>query len=242
MNFKIIKNMDEENAKRTPKDSSSAIEENGSEEAEKNADQQYLDDLEELEKARQEHEERKKEELERMRKEKAIKGHEDADEDNEESGNSTESTVRKADGGMLSKNIKTFSTEKKLFRHNKMYGFSGRGKVQIDKALKKAHINTEKRRGLIEALAAYNPSKTLLLKKDFNMFARKFKSRNFSGTKFQQGFKSVDFKSLRKDFSKRDLNKFRMAVTGESDSHKYQTKTAFTNPSKSDKCPSSSKH
>lgn len=116
-----------------------------------------------------------------------------------------------------------------------MFGFSGSGAIKIDRALKKAHIGTEKRHDLIDALSAYNPSKSVLKKRDFVLFARKFKSKNFSGSRFQEASKTVDLKDMRKAFSKRDLNKFRMAVTGESDSRKYQTKTAFTKAGRPDR-------
>ncbi|MFA6096687.1 MAG: hypothetical protein WC788_03620 [Candidatus Paceibacterota bacterium] len=227
--------MNDDNIKKRPSDSSEVTDEaEESEQKNSSSDDAYFKDIEELEKARKEREDRKKEELERLRKERSIKGKED-DEKGTEGKESSKDGAIKIGGQSVSRVKKEFSTEKKLFRHNKMFGFSGSGAVKIDRALKKAHINTDKRRDLIDALAAYNPSKTLLKKRDFVLFARKFKSKNFSGSRFKQASKTLDIKGMRKEFSKRDLNKFRMAVTGESDAHRYQTKTEFTKAGKPDR-------
>lgn len=232
--------MSDDNVKKRPSDSSEIIEETEEGENGQSSDNAYFSDLEELEKARKEREERKKEELERLRKEHAIKKKDNGKDESQEE--TSENGTVKIEGQSVSRKPKEFSTEKKLFRHNKMFGFSGSGAIKIDKVLKKAHVNTEKRRNLIEALSAYNPSKSLLKKKDFELFARKFKSKNFSGNRFREGSKTVDFKSLRKEFSKKDLNKFRQAITGETDTHKYQTKTAFAKTGRPDRKPSTPKH
>jgi len=232
--------MSDDKIKTRPSDSSEIKEETDENEQNQSSDEAYFSDLDELEKARKEREDRKKEELERLRKERAVKNKEDEKDNAEE--DASKDDIGKIGGQSVSRKPKEFSTEKKLFRHNKMFGFSGSGAVKIEKALKKAHVSTEKRRGLIEALSAYNPSKSLLKKKDFELFARKFKSKNFSGNRFREGSKTVDFKSLRKEFSKKDLNKFRMAVTGDTDSHKYRTKIDFKKAGKPDRNPSASKH
>lgn len=252
--------MSDDHVKNRPSDSSEVIEENITytqvdEDEDENdpavksrkADEAYMNDLEELEKARKEHEARKKEELEkarmdRHRREKGEDENEGEEGDEERGGGPSAQNTRRVEGQAISRPQKEFSTEKKLFRHNKMFGFAGRGEENIDRALRKAHLKTDKRKELIQALEAYNPSKSLLKKKDFDLFARKFRSRNFGGTRFQQASKSIDFKSLRKEFSKRELNKFRRAVTGESDPNKYQTKTEFTKAGKPDRHASSSKH
>lgn len=226
--------MDEDHIKTRPSDSSTVPDEEENDSA-ADSNQEYFNDLEELEKIRLEREEQKKAALERIKRERQVKGREDEEEAPKESS-------KQITGQAISRPQKEFSTEKKLFRHNKMFGFSGSGAVKIERALKKAHIGTEKRRDLISALQAYNPSKSVLKKKDFTLFAQKFKSRNFSGSRFQQASKNLDIKDLRKEFSKRDLNKFRLAVTGQADSRKHQTKTSFINPGKPERNSPASRH
>lgn len=236
--------MSDDNKKTRPSDSSE-IADSETEENEKNSnsDDAYFKDLEELEKARKEREDKRKEELERLRRDRAAKKRKDDEKNgNSEDKGDSKDGAKKIGGQSVSRAQREFSTEKKLFRHNKMFGFSGRGAINIERALKKAHIDTEKRRDLIDALSAYNPSKSVLKKRDFELFARKFKSKNFSGDRFREGSKIIDFKNLRKEFSKRDLNRFRMAVTGEADAHKHQTKTVFTKAGKPDRNAPGAKH
>lgn len=178
--------------------------------------QAYMKELEELEKARKEHEEKKKEELDRMRKE-----HEKKKDKKEGEGEDQEKAIL---GHTLDKPKKVFSVEKKIFRHNRINDFSGSGATKIDKALKKAHLSSDKRRDLIDTLSAYNPSHSVLKKKDFIDFTRRFKSKSFFGTKFQQAKKEIDLKEIRSRFSKRDLDKFRRAVTGEKNPNQYSGK------------------
>ncbi|MFZ2970123.1 MAG: hypothetical protein WA063_03175 [Minisyncoccia bacterium] len=178
--------------------------------------QAYMKELEELEKARKEHEEKKKEELDRMRKE-----HEKKKDKKEGEGEEQEKAIP---GHTPDKLKKVFSVEKKIFRHNRINDFGGSGATKIDKALKKAHLSSDKRRDLIETLSAYNPSHSVLKKKDFIDFTRRFKSKSFFGTKFQQAKKEIDLKEMRSRFSKRDLDKFRRAVTGEKNPNQYSGK------------------
>ncbi len=198
----------------------SAVQENNNEEqGERNMsaeNQAYMKELEELEEIRKEHEEKKKKELERIRKTREKKP---------EEGEEVQEKKSTLPGHTLEKPKKIFYTEKKIFRHNKLNDFGNSGLNKIDKALEKAHLSSEKRKDLLNTLSAFNPSRSVLKKRDFIDFTRKFKSKSFNGAKFLEAKKEINLEKVRSKFSKRDLDKFRRAVTGEKDPNSFGIKS-----------------
>ncbi len=97
--------------------------------------------------------------------------------------------------------------------------------MPFDKALEKAHLSSEKRKDLLNTLSAFNPSRSVLKKRDFIDFTRKFKSKSFNGAKFLEAKKEINLEKVRSKFSKRDLDKFRRAVTGEKDPNSFGIKS-----------------
>ena len=201
-------------------------------------DEEYrkrLDDLEALRKMREEKKEKdlkivkdRKEKREEEKKKKEKQWEEDSDREKKEQ---KEKLI--AGEKVEKKRVFTHKKEEGVFRHKKLANFNTKGLKKIDKRFKKVHgISSEKKRKFLKLLEAYNPSKSLMTKKSFDDFSRRFKSKRFKGPNFERMKKEgIDLRGVRKKFGKRDLDKLRRGVTGEKDPHKYQRKSSNQNGS-----------
>jgi len=194
-------------------------------------DEEYRKRLDDLEALRKMREEKKAKDL-KIVKDREKKREEEEKKKEEQWGGSDE--TEKKEGKLIAgekverKRVFTHKKEEGVFRHKKLLGFDTKGLKKIDKKFKKVHgISSKKKRDFLKLLEAYNPSKSLLTKKAFDDFSRRFKSKRFTGPNFNRMKKEgVDLRSARKRFGKRDLDKLRRGITGEKDPHKYQTKSA----------------
>ncbi len=194
------------------------IETSEEEEKKEMSEEKFEEELKRIEKERREQEERRKKELERIY-EDARKKREQKEKEKEQK--------QKIIAGQPVETGKIFSPRKEegVFRRNKLSNFNTRGITKIEKKLKKVHgIPLKKKLEFINALKTYNPSKTVLLKKDLEDFARGMKHRRFTTAKFKRMEKIMDPRSLK--FKKREIDKIRMALTGEEDPHKYKRVTS----------------
>ena len=108
-----------------------------------------------------------------------------------------------------------------IFRHHKVNNFSGTGIHKMEKALKRVHgVSAEQKIAFIQAVQAYNPTKSTLLKKDLENLSRGLRFKKYVGTKFNRMKKFLDPKTL--DFEKREIDKMRRGLTGQADPHKFQ--------------------
>ncbi|MCK5475841.1 MAG: hypothetical protein KAI71_04650 [Candidatus Pacebacteria bacterium] len=178
-------------------------------------DKEYQETIKEIEKARKEREEKKKAAMERLKKER--EGYTKSTDENE-------SGEQGANAGKK----KVYSREIKVFRHNKLNDFSVSGLKKIDKTLQKVHgVDIKKKIAFMKALEVYNPTKSTLKKKDFDKFARSFKSKRFNGKNFDNVEKAgINIKDMRKKFSKRDIDKLRRGITGDQDPYRYKSKSS----------------
>ena len=188
---------------------------------------QNLDDLAELKKMREEKKEKDlkiakdREEKREEEKKKKEKQWEDSDREKKEQ---EEKFI--AGKKVEKKRVFTHKKGEGVFRHKKLANFNTGKKIQ--KAFKKVHgVSLKKKREFMGLLKSYNPSKTILRKKDFDDFSRRFKSKRFKGLNFDRMKKEgIDLKNERGRFGKRDLDKLRRGITGEKDTHKYQRKSS----------------
>ena len=190
-------------------------------------DEEYKKRIKESEELREIREEKKKKDLEAMKKKEEKEKKEKQREETDERQKKQEQKL--IAGEKVER--KRFFTHKKsegVFRHKKLANFSTKGVKKIDKRFKKVHgISSEKKREFIRLLEAYNPSKSVMTRKNFDNFSRRFKSKRFTGPDFDRMIKEgIDLKGARKEFGKRDLDKLRRRVTGEKDPHKYQRKSS----------------
>ncbi|MCK5084510.1 MAG: hypothetical protein KAQ64_02555 [Candidatus Pacebacteria bacterium] len=179
--------------------------------------EEFQEEIDRLEKEREEHEEKKNKAIERIKKDREKKKKPEQENKQEQ----------KMIGGQLTTvKKKTYDHELKVFRHNRLNDFSVSGTKKMGKVLQKVHgVSLEKKMDFLRAVKAYNPTKSVLKRKDFDDFARKFKSKRFTGTKFKKvEEEGIDIKKMRKEFGKRDIDKLRRGVTGQSDPHKYKSK------------------
>ncbi|MCK5332865.1 hypothetical protein KAJ41_03315 [Candidatus Parcubacteria bacterium] len=186
-------------------------------------DKIFQEEMDELEKVRKEHQEKKKEQLERIRK--------DREKNKRKIGKEREpEDPRIVAGQVVPVEKKTYKHEVKLFRHKRLNDFSGKGLTKINKTLKGVHgVSVQKKVEFIKALKAYNPSKSVLKKDDFVDFARRFKSKRFTGKAFKKlAREGIDIKAMRKKFGKRDIDKLRRGITGEEDPNRYRSSSSDT--------------
>lgn len=178
-------------------------------------DREYQETIKEIERMRKQREEKKKAAMERLKKER--EGYTKSTDENESGGQ-----------GINAGKKKVYSREIKVFRHNKLNDFSVSGLKKIDKTLQKVHgVDVKKKIAFMKALEAYNPTKSTLKKKDFDKFARGFKSKRFNGKNFDNVEKAgINIKDMRKKFSKRDIDKLRRGITGDQDPYKYKSKSS----------------
>ena len=211
------------------KDENEYEEENAKSREKEEEYKERLDDLETLRKMREEKKEKdlkvakEREEKREEEKKKKEKQWEDSDKEKKER---EEKLI--AGEKVEKKRVFTHKKEEGVFRHKKLANFNTKGLKKIDKRFKKVHgISSEKKRKFLKLLEAYNPSKSLMTKKSFDDFSRRFKSKRFKGPNFDRMKKEgIDLKSVREKFGKRDLDKLRRGVTGEKDPHKYQSKSS----------------
>lgn len=182
-------------------------------------DREYQETIKEIERMRKEREEKKKAAMERLKKER--EGYTKSTDEDETGGQGMI-------GGVAGKKKKVYGHEIKVFRHNKLNDFSVSGLKKIDKTLQKVHgVDVKKKIAFVKALEAYNPTKSTLRKKDFDKFAKGFKSKRFNGKNFDNVEKAgIDIKGMRKKFSKRDIDKLRRGITGDQDPYKYKSKSS----------------
>ena len=183
-------------------------------------DREYQETIKEIERMRKKREEKKKAAMERLKKER--EGCTKSTDEDETGGQGMTA------GAATGKKKKIYGHEIKVFRHNKLNDFSISGLKKIDKTLQKVHgVDVKKKIAFVKALEAYNPTKSTLRKKDFDKFAKGFKSKRFNGKYFQNVEKAgIDIKSMRKKFSKRDIDKLRRGITGDQDPYKYKSKSS----------------
>jgi hypothetical protein len=181
---------------------------------------EFFMELEELEKLREERKEESRKKIERIvqEKEKMKTGCKESKEDG----------IAMIGGKITAIKTKDYVPKLKVFKHNKVNDFQNKGSDRIEKVLHKVHgITLKKKFDFLEALKAYTPVKSVLKKKDFDEFARRFKSKNFKSEKFRRAAKSgIDMKELRKEFGKRDIDKIRRGITGQEDPNKYQSRSS----------------
>ena len=209
--------MDDDNDKKNEKSGSKIEdqEEGGNKMDREN--EEFQKEIDRLEKEREEYEERKKEAVERSRKDRGKKKKPEKESEQEQ----------KMIGGQLTTvKKKTYDHKLKVFRHNRLNDFSLSGTKKIEKALHKVHgVSLKKKMDFLRAVKAYNPTKSVLKKKDFDEFTRRFKSKRFTGTKFKKVTEEgIDIKKMRKEFGKRDIDKLKRGITGQSDPYKYKSK------------------
>ena len=198
-------------------------------------DEDYEKRLDELREVREEREEKKKQDLKNMydKIEKRKKEKQEKEKQWRKTHGKEEEEKEKKKKSIAGEEIeqKRFFSHKKeegVFRHKKLANLNTKGSHKIEKAFKKIHkISPEKKRNFLELIKSYNPSKTVLTKKGFDDFTRRFKSKRFVGPNFSRMKKEgIDLKSARKEFKKRDLDQLRRGITGEKDPHKYQRKSS----------------
>ena len=190
-------------------------EENGSKMDREN--ENFKKEIDRLEIEREEYEERKKEAIERAKKDREKKKKPEKEVEMEQ----------KMIGGQLTTvKKKTYDHKLKVFRHNRLNDFGVSGTKKMEKALHKVHgVSLKKKIDFLKAVKAYNPTKSVLKKKDFDDFTRRFKSKRFTGTKFKKVTEEgIDIKKMRKEFGKRDIDKLKRGITGQSDPHQYKSR------------------
>jgi len=205
-------------------------EESEKEKARISEDERFEKEIEEAEKKRKEREEKRKKELERIY-EAARKRKE-----REEKSTKKEEIL----GGVVTKVGKVFSHESKegVFRRKKLKNLETGGIKKMEKALKKVHrVPLKKKLEFINALKIYNTynssGKTVLRKEALEEFARKVRSKDYSGTKFRRMRKKLDPRTLK--FKKKEIDKIVRKLTGKEDPNKYvrrKTKSAVNKPRK----------
>ncbi|MDF1497852.1 MAG: hypothetical protein P1P85_00645 [Patescibacteria group bacterium] len=181
--------------------------------------QKFQEELEELEKARKEIEEKRKKEFERIRKDR---------EKNRKPKDDIKQEEKIIGGQKVLVPKKTYDHEMKVFRHNRLNDLGMRGTKKLEKAMKKVHgVSLKKKLDFLKAVKAYNPSKSVLKKKDFEDFTRRFKSKRFTGNQFKKVENDgIDIKGLRKKFGKRDIDKLRRGITGQADPNAYKSRSS----------------
>ena len=185
-----------------------------------------LDDLEQLGKMREERKARdlrilkEREEKKEGEKKKKEKQWEESDETEKKERFIAKEKVKE-------KRVFTHKKEEGVFRHKKLVNFDTKGLKKIGKRFKKVHgISSEKKRKFLNLLKAYNPSKSMLTRKSFDDFSKRFKSKRFTGHNFNRMKKEgIDLRDARKKFGKGDLDRLRRGIIGEKDSHKHQMKS-----------------
>jgi len=179
--------------------------------------QKFQEELEELEKARKEIEEKRKKEFERMRKNR---------EKNKKPKDDIEQEEKIIGGQKVLVKKKIYDHEMKVFRHNRLKDIDTRGTKKLEKAMTKVHgVSLKKKLDFLKAVKAYSPTKSVLKKKDFEDFARRFKGKRFTGNQFKKVEKEgIDIRSLRKKFGKRDIDKLRRGITGEANPNAYKSR------------------
>lgn len=178
----------------------------------------FLEEIDKLEKEREEYEEKKKEGIERAKKDREKKKKPKEEE--------CEMEQKMIAGQLVMVKKKAYDHKLKVFRHNKLNDLGGSGTKKIEKALHKVHgVSPEKKAAFLRAVKAYNPTNSVLKKKDFDEFTRRFKSKRFSGSRFKKVAKEgIDIKEMRKGFGKRDIDKLKRGITGQSDPNKYKSR------------------
>jgi len=196
-------------------------------------DKEYRKRIKELEELRKMREEKRKKDFGKMKEkdEKKEKEKEKKEKQWEETDEKQEEQKQKLIAGEKVERKRVFTHKKSegVFRHKKLSNFSTRGVKKIDKRFKKVHgISSEKKRKFIRLLEAYNPSKSVMTRKTFDDFVRRFNSKRFSGPNFDRMEKEgIDLRSARKEFNRRkDINKLRRGITGGKDPHKYRGKSS----------------
>ncbi len=223
------KREDTDKQKRDDKKNDDEEEESKDAESRKN-DEEYRKRLDDLETLRKMREEKKAKDLKIVKDREEKREEEEKKKEEQWESDETEKKEGKLIAGekVERKRVFTHKKEEGVFRHKKLLGFNTKGLKKIDKRFKKVHgISSKKKRDFLKLLEAYNPSKSLLTKKAFDDFSRRFKNKRFTGPNFNRMKKEgVDLRSARKKFGKRDLDKLRRGITGEKDPHKYQAKSA----------------
>jgi hypothetical protein len=184
-------------------------------------DEKFEKELEKLAKAREEQEKRRKEELKRLYEEARKR-------EEKRKGEQEKKEGQKFIGGQPVEQKKVFSRKIGVFRHNKLNNFNTGGMRKIDRALKRVTgVSLKKKLEFINALKAYNSSKTVLYKDDLKDFSRGLRSGKFTGSGFSNMKKTVNLKALKAlKFKKREVDKITRALTGEKDPHRYQKRSA----------------
>jgi hypothetical protein len=183
---------------------------------------EFFKELEELGKMREGRKEENKKKLEKIVKERERMklGREEGEE------NEKDKTV--IIGGRLTVlKTKDYVPKLKAFKRNKINDLQNKGSDRMENVLHKVHgVSLEKKLNFLKALKAYAPIKSVLKKKDFDEFSRRFKSKNFRSEKFRQAEKEsgIDMKELRKKFKKEDIDKIKRGIIGQKDPFKYKSK------------------
>lgn len=179
----------------------------------------FTEEIDKLEKERKEHEQKKREDLERIRNDRKKK---------EKPEEEIKMVKKMINGHLTLVKKKDYDHKLKVFRHDRLGDFSGSGEKKMEKVLRKVHgVSLKKKIDFLRAIKAYNPSKSVLKKGDFDDFAKRFKSKRFTGSKFQKAVESgVDIKELRKSFGKRDIDRLKRGVTGQNDPHQYKSRSS----------------
>ncbi len=184
---------------------------------------EFFKELEELEKMREERKEKSRKELEKIVQEKEKMKSKDR------KGEETKKDRTVMIGGKLTAlKTKDYTHKLKIFKHNKVNDFGNKGSARIEKVLHKVHgITLKKKLDFLGALKAYNPTESVLKRKDFDEFTRRFKSKNFRSEKFRRAEKKgINMKEVRKEFKKRDIDKIKRGITGQEDPYKYKSKSS----------------
>lgn len=197
-----------------------------SEEEEKKAekDELYKKEMEELEKAGEEMEEREAEKIKRAKK-------------NRES--------REESGGKKKTEMNEQIVEKKIYSHEKEGGIFTKGKAtnysqKINKALRKVHgVSLAKKKEMTEIIKNCASRKTTITEKEVGDILSKLKYGNYTGSG-SSGInrmlknmekEGVDLKSykkeLKKKFSRRDIDKFKIALGGGKDPRKHNMRSGL---------------
>lgn len=179
---------------------------------------EFQKEIDRLESARKEHEEKKKKEIERLRKDRAKKRTPEKE---------SEQKQKMIGGQLTTVKKKTYNHKLEIFRNNNIKNLSGSGGKKIEKIMKKeVHgVTSKKKEAVFKAIKAYSPTSTVLKRKDFDEFVRRFKNKSYIGNKFKKvEEEGIDIRKLRSQFTKSNIDDIKRSITGQTDPYKYKSR------------------
>lgn len=200
--------------------------ENEEDERAKEKNELYKKEMVALEKEGEEMRTKEKEKLERIKKNQKER--------EESKKKSKEKKVVELDGQII---------EKRVYSHTKKEGIFIRGKAtnysqKIDKALRKVHgVSLKKKKEIAEIIRDCASKKTTITAKEVDDILSKLKYKSYTGSgsgginrmlknKKKEGVDLKSYKNeLKRKFSRRDIDKFKIALKGGKDPYKHEMKS-----------------